>query len=299
MNNMPEPTHTGRPVFIIGGSRTGSTMLKTILSNSPEIDLTDEMHFFNLPWIRRSVASNIRKHVGDLGAPDALDKLVDMLYAGVTDSWFWSEAERLLDRDMLRRELASRPLTLRNILHAILVVHAEMRDRPRIGAKFPTHYSFTDRLLEWYPDCLLLHTTRNPKAVYASQAKKYIADDSSWVSRSFMRFRQFVHINIQITWTAMLHKRLQKLPNYRLVRYEDIVGDPETQIRSICDFLEIEFNPDMLAPKRYGSSYEKSTGVVGEGIETSSLERWQSSIHPLTARAIDLSHYRAKAIFGY
>lgn len=298
MTSDHESSSNGRPVFIIGGSRTGSTMLKTILHNSPEINLTDEMHFYSLPWLRRSVAASVRKHVGKLDTPRSLDRLMDLLYSGIMDNWFWSNAERQLDRDLLRLELSSRSLSMQNIFHAILVVHAKMRDRRRFGAKFPTHYSYSDKLLEWYPNCLLLHTTRNPKAVYASQARKYVSEDQNWFARAFLRSQQFVHINIQITWTARLHRQLRNLPNYRLVRYEDMVIDPESEIRQICDFLEIDFLPDMLTPKRYGSSYEKP-GVVGKGIETSSLERWQSSIHPLTARAIDVAHRRATRILGY
>jgi hypothetical protein len=113
-----------------------------------------------------------------------------------------------------------------------------------------------------------------------------------------MRFRQFVHINIQITWTARLHKRLKELPNYRLVRYEDMVLNPDAEIREICKFLKIEFLPEMLTPKRYGSSFEKP-GIVGEGIEQASLERWRSSIHPAAAIFIDVVHGRAKRLFGY
>lgn len=287
-----------RPVFIIGGSRTGSTMLRTILNKSPEIDLADELHFYSLPWLRQDVATNIRKQVGRLDAPGALDKLMDLLYSGASEGWFWNEVERLLDRDLLRHELSSRPLNIQNIFHAVLVVHANMRNKPRFGSKFPTHYIYTDRLLEWYPNCLLVHTTRNPKAVYASQAKKYLSDDQGWLARSYMRFRQFVHINIQLTLTARLHKRLRDLPNYRLVRYEDIVQDPLSEIQKLCAFLEIDFMPEMLSPERFGSSFEKP-GVVGEGIETSSLERWRSSIHPLTAKAIDIAHRRAIRILGY
>jgi hypothetical protein len=298
MNQNQSESGNNRPVFIIGGSRTGSTMLKTILSTSREICLNDEMLVLCPWWLRDDVATNIRKHVGPLDAPDALERLMDLLYSGVPFGWFWSEAERLLDRDMMRNELSQRPLTLQNIFHALLIVHAGARNRARIGAKFPTHYSYTDKLLEWYPNCLLLHTTRNPKAVYASQAKKYVSPDQTWLERAYMRFRQFVHINIQITWTARLHKQLCDLPNYRLVRYEDMVLNPESEIQSICEFLEIEFLPDMLTPKRYGSSFEKP-GVVGAGIEKASLQRWQSSIHPFAAKFIDAAHPRAKRAFGY
>lgn len=285
-------------MFIIGGSRTGSTMLQVIISKSPEVNLTDEMQFRAPWWLHRDLVADINKHVGPLDSEGALDRLIELLYSGIPVGWFWSASERLLDRDLLRSELSSRPLTLRSIFHSILTAHARGRNKERIGAKFPMHYSYAQQLLDWYPDCLLIHTTRNPKAVYASQAAKYVNSDQPWASRSLMRCKQFAHINIQISWTARIHKQLRHLPNYRLLRYEDLVQDPDANVRSLCDFLEIEFQPDMLSPKQFGSSYNR-IGGGREGIESSSLERWRSTISPRTANVIDACHRRASNILGY
>jgi len=289
---------SSRPVFIIGGSRTGSTMLQTILSKSPEVSITDELQFRSPWWLHRDLVSDIKSHVGPLDVTGALDRLIDLLYSGIPVGWFWSASERLLDRDMMYSELSGKPLTIRSIFHSILTVHARMRNKERIGAKFPMHYSYAQQLLDWYPNCLLIHTTRDPKAVYASQAAKYLKIDQGWTSRSLMRFKQFAHINIQITWTARIHKQLCKLPNYRLIRYEDLVLDPEPGIRQLCNFLEIEFQPEMLSPKQFGSSFD-SIGRNRQGIERSSLERWRTSISPITARTIDICHRRAIRSLGY
>jgi len=55
------------PVFIIGGSRTGSEMLKTMLSVSPDLDFADEMVVRAPWWLHKDLESSIRDHVGDLG----------------------------------------------------------------------------------------------------------------------------------------------------------------------------------------------------------------------------------------
>ena len=273
-------------------------MLRTLLANSRDLDIVDEMHFFSPRWLRRDVATHIRRHVGRLDAPGAVDKLLDLFYSGLSLNWFWNTIETQLDRDLLRNDLANRTLDMKSIFDSLLAVHAEMRDKPRIGAKFPMHYSYTHRLLEWYPNCLLLHTTRDPRAVYSSQAEKYLNEDQSWISRNFMRFRQFVHINLQITWTARLHNRLNGSANYRLVRYEDMVSNPESEIKLICDFLDIDFVPEMLQPKRFGSSYDKE-GKISHGIVKNSVDRWRTSISPSTAKFIDVVHNRAIKAFGY
>lgn len=273
-------------------------MLQVILGKSQEVSLVDEMQFRTRAWLHRDLVTDIRKRVGPLADPGALDRLMELLYSGIPEGWIWSEAERMLERGMLREELSKEPLSEQSIFDAILTTYARMRGKPRKGAKFPVHYSYTQQLLDWYPDCRLIHTTRNPKAVYASQAAKYLSPDQNALARAYMRFKQFVHINIQTSWTAHVHRKFCGLPNYTLVHYENMVIEPEQEIRRICDFLEIEFVDGMLQPQRFGSSY-KSPEQINKGIDKSSLEKWRSSISGLTAGVMDLLHPRAMRILDY
>ena len=287
-----------RPVFIIGGSRTGSTMLQVILSKSPDISITDELQFRTPFWLHRDFLQDIDTHVSPLDEEGALDRLLDLVYSGRPVGWFWSASDRLLDRDLFCEELSGKKLSPRTILDAVLRAHARQGDKKRIGAKFPMHYLYTNQLLEWYPDCLLIHTTRNPKAVYASQAAKYLKPDQGLVSRLYARFKQYVHINIQISLTARLHRQLRHRSNYRLIRYEDLVTNPESEIRALCDFVGTEFREDMLRPNQFGSSFD-GIGDNKEGIDSSSLERWRTSISWFTARTIDWLHPLAYRALGY
>ena len=273
-------------------------MLQTILSKSPEVSITDELQFRSPWWLHRDLVSDIKTHVGPLDSGGALDRLMDLLYSGIPVGWFWSASDRLLDRNMLYEELSGQQLSIRTIFDAILTVHARTRNKTHKGAKFPVHYSYAPQLLEWYPNCRLIHTTRKPKAVYASQAAKYVNSEQTWVAITFSRLKQFVHINIQISWTARLHRKLRKLPNYRLVRYEDLVLKPDSEIRQLCDFLEIEFKQEMLKPKQFGSSFD-GIGHNNEGIERSSVDRWRMSISWFAAKMIDVLHPRAYRILGY
>lgn len=286
-----------RPVFIIGGARTGSEMLKVMLGASPELDFVDELFLLCPRWLHTDLAANIRRHVGDLHDANALDRLIELFFSGIPVGWFWSVIDEKLDRDLLREELAREELSMRSILNAVMIVHSRRQGKRGFGAKFPTHYSYSEKLLEWFPDCRLLHTTRNPKATYASQGAKYIRPGSNALSRGVTRLQHFVHINIQITWTARLHGRLKGLPNYRLVRYEDVVLRPEAELREICEFLGVAFVPGMLDPPQYGSSFD--TIGARRGVDSSSLERWRTAIWPSTAYLIDLCHRSARSAFGY
>ena len=273
-------------------------MLKNILSASDEIDFVSELLLLCPRWLHKDVSSNIRKYVGDLDKPGAVDRLIQLLYFDDYHDRYWLAIKRDIDREMLREELSRDSLSIGALLRAIMVAHARMKGRPRIGAKFPLHYSYTHKLLEWFPDCQLIHTTRNPKAVYASQSAKYITPELGFAGRAYSRMQQFAHINIQITWTASLHRKFCELPNYRLLRYEDVVVEPEATLRKLCDYIGISLTENMLSPHQFGSSFQ-TIGEGRRGIDESSLELWRTSISPATAFIIDAGHRRANRMFGY
>lgn len=285
------------PTFIIGGSRTGSEMLKTMLSASPDLDFVDELFLFCPRWLHRDLASNIRAEVGDLSGLGAVDRVLELLFSGKPYGWVWGVAEEQFDRQRLRELLVQQPVSMRSIFDALMVAHAERRGKSGRGAKFPMHYSRSHQLITWYPDCRLLHTVRDPRAVYASQANKYIAPHDGYLMRAGKKLQQFLHINIQTTWTAALHKQLSTYRGYKLVRYEDVVRDPEAAMRDICEFLGVPFLDAMLSPKQYGSSYEQIRD--GHGIDQSSLEAWRDRTSGLTSRLIRAIHPRAWRLFGY
>jgi hypothetical protein len=297
-NDQAEPA-TGKrpPVFIVGGSRTGSEMLKTMLSVSPMLDFVDEMRLLMPAWLHRDLASTIDQHFGSLAKVDSAQALVELLFSGKPTGWFWSAVDSQLDRKMFAEELGQPPYRLAGLFESIMRAHARTHGKRGIGAKFPVHYSYTDRLVEWFPDCRIIHTTRHPKAVYLSQARKHGSDSRSIIAGAYSRFQQFAHINIQTTGTARLHRRFRGSANYCLVRYEDIVRSPEETLRNLCCFLQVEFLSQMLMPNQYGSSF--NTIGSARGIDPSSLDRWQEQLSPFESRLIDIFQRRSTWELGY
>jgi hypothetical protein len=285
------------PVFIIGGSRTGSEMLKTMLSASPDLNFTNELYALCPWWLHRDLRVDLRDHVGDLRKPGALDAAIALIYSGKLFGWTWRHAETELDRAMLRDELAKEPLSVESIVTGALRVNARLRNKPRQGAKFPVHYAYAPLLFEWYPTCRLIHTTRDPRAVYASQANKYLALADGTVKRAAIRAVQFAHVNIQVAWTARLHTRLCARENYRLIRYEDLLRDPEGELRKLCRFIDVEFGAAMLEPRKYGSTFESNKGQ--RGIDRDSMDAWRRHVSPATLAALRVLQGRAAKTLGY
>jgi hypothetical protein len=54
---------TSGPIFIIGGSRTGSELHRTILTHSPRIDLVEEMWLLCPSWLHTDFATHLERAV--------------------------------------------------------------------------------------------------------------------------------------------------------------------------------------------------------------------------------------------
>ncbi len=63
---------------------------------------------------------------------------------------------------------------------------------------------------------------------------------------------------LQYIWTSRLHCRYNENGNYALFRYEDLLADPEKTLGALCDFVEIDYVPQMLTPQ--GGSHQVLLG---------------------------------------
>jgi hypothetical protein len=236
--------------------------------------------------------------VGDLDKDYDVSRLVELIYSKKLCGYFWSTIDEL-DKDELTRRISASDRSLRGILGSIMELRAATSGKSRCGAKFPVHYSYADKLLEWFPDCKLLHTTRDPRAIYVSQSNKYTSGDYSAAKNAWIRYQHFSHINIQTVWTASIHRRFRARDNYMLSRYEDLLADPKKHMQAVCEFLEIDFNENMAEPTLHSNSSFNDMYGQGRGLQKSSVDSWKVRINPLADLAIKGISGRAMKLFGY
>ena len=96
---------------------------------------------------------------------------------------------------------------------------------------------------------------------------------------------------------------------YRVVRYEDLLEDPSTVVRGLCDFLGVPFLDRLLQPYDARAS-RMTSGIYGGGSrmlgdarfdEFSQLQKERASAWPITAASRPLSWrtWSVAARFGY
>jgi hypothetical protein len=101
------------------------------------------------------------------------------------------------------------------------------------------------------PDAKFIHIVRDGRAVAASKLLRAKTNIS-------LGAQQWLESNV----LGLSNQALIGEENYRIVRYEDLIRNPEKELKGICSFLEIEFDLNMLLEEREDKaedSYVKST----------------------------------------
>jgi hypothetical protein len=99
--------------------------------------------------------------------------------------------------------------------------------------KTPHHSFMWSRIARCWPDSRFIFLLRNPAAICQSwrKARPRYTDEEL-----------FTRV---LRYTGSVQEARRTLPGHT-IRYEDLVADPETEIRKVCAFLGVEFEPDML-----------------------------------------------------
>lgn len=287
------------PVFIIGCSRTGSTLLQNLLNQYSDIDILPEVQLIVPKWIHKDFEKKM-KPLKRLEKDEYIDKLIDLMYSKKLFGVFWEKIrQREIDQSYLKSLLMQCGRETEDILYAIMKAHAYSKKKNTLGAKFPVYICYANKLTKWFEKSRIIHTVRDPRGIFASQYYKRRVNKGSWIKKSKVAFLQFIHINIQYYWAARTHKYMKKDLNYFCCKYEDLVQQPEQTIRNLCDFLNIKFDPNMLEPKVILNTSFKAERKVSGSFKTSSVYAWKNRIPRLVSFFIEKLQKFSMKEFGY
>ena len=305
------PALPGEPeaIFIVGASRSGTTLMRTILERSPRIAIARENHF--LGHLRESEGARFYfRQLGDLRDDDVVRKLVELVYSGefqrrsrwreVSPFWRWLVAN-VAQADVTDRLLAA-DRTERGLFAALLRTYADKQGRPIMGEKTPAHIAYVDTLLEWFPDGRVVHMIRDPRGVFVSDLRRRrgkLRKPYSWLAR--VPGLLPTTILMQTTWVwrgaARRHTGYRKRyrDRYRLVRFEDVVRAPDETLSGLFAFLGVEVPPDPTNVKVMARGFKWGE----EGLDAGAADRWREQIGGLSNRWLKLSLGIYMKRFGY
>lgn len=278
-------------IFIVGVSRSGTTLMRRVLNSSDQIAIATENHFLGhlLPWL--GARYKFRKF-GDLTNDRNVNRLVDYIYSGeyarelklrgVSYHWDWMVTQ-VQKEDFLQRVLDS-DRSERALFVAMMQVYAEHYNVPITGEKTPIHLRYVPTLMEWFSDGKVIHMMRDPRAIFVSELRRRKAKPITFPYKHLKSidflFKCYVVLQTTIAWLESVlryaaYKR--RYPDrYRMVQFEHLVSQPEEQTRQLCDFLGIDFQTQMLKQQVVSGGFQ--TGETG--FDAKAATRWQKHIDP-------------------
>lgn len=310
-------------IFIVGLPRTGTKLMMNILENSRQKRCFIAPENFFLGRAFRAGVRQKMKKIGNLSVDANVYKLVEVMYSGKFYGAYWdglANGSLGIDREMLQQRILNSDRSDKSIYSILLQIRAdivedEITNNIIWGDKTGPHLYHVPTLLEWFPEAKIIHTFRDPRAVLASEHKKLHQKLQRQIGKSekagdklkavwlrlngpFLSLTIVLYVTIAWLYAAKLHYKYKKLypNNYYLSKFEDLVNEPIYNVKRLCEFLDLEFHPNMLNPPKIDSSYSREGGL---GFDTQTLNRWQNYLKPWMKAWLLLWGRKYLREFGY
>lgn len=209
--------------FVVGAPRSGTTMLRLMLDAHPELAIPPETYFITKAqkaW--RAAKRKPGEHE------------VEAFIDAVTNHKRWPDFH--LDADDFAARVRERnPRKIGDGVRCFYEMYAEKIDKPRWGDKTPFYVRKMDLIHRVLPEARFVHIIRDGRAVALSIKDLWFGPDTIEGCAEF--------------WVARLDEaraKARELPHYLEIIYEDLVRDPEPNLRKIADFIEIPFDERMV-----------------------------------------------------
>jgi hypothetical protein len=268
-----------RPVFIAGPDRSGTTLMFAILASHPDLCMVR----------RTNVWRYFDGRYGSLGRPENFERCL-------SDMVRYRRMRHLApDADRIRREFSAGSRTYGRLFALFYEHHAERSMQPRWGDKSLHTEHYADRIFAEFPYATVVHMMRDPRDRYASVRRRN-GGDLSRVGAATARWLESARA---------ARRNLRRHPGrYLVVRYEDLVSEPEPTVRRVCDFIGAPFTAEMLSlnglPELRDSGGNSSFGDMTPGsISTNAIGRFRDALRPDECAFIELVARRDMQAFGY
>ena len=260
-----EPRMADAPVFVVGVARSGTTLLSAMLSAHTRLDCGPESRFFAR---YRHLDARARERLLDpmTWPRPAVDFIASLRNQGHPITELFG-----LTLPDIGTFLADREPSLAAMLESLTVLHAEQAGKARWMEKTPRHLLMTDTLRASWPDAYIVRIVRDPRDVALSLAGMPFAKES--VVGNLVRVDQDDRAS---------RGRIEADPRAMTLRYEDLVTEPERELRRVCDFIGEAYEPAMLDSRETAGSvaadHEWWKESVSGPLTTASVGRWREEM---------------------
>jgi hypothetical protein len=289
------------PVFIVGPSRSGTSMLREMLNQHPELWITRETHYFDdlRPRLRERA-----RHTLSVEDRERCEAYFQRLGIGPYGRSTGSGVDAT-SLEELRNGASKLGGSADAYFEAYCTGRAALQEKPRWGEKTPRHVYRIADLKAAFPDARIICLVRDPRAVAASYRNWKRNDPSREEIQTAAADRRRIQRSYNVVlhallWRSAMVAAVRALEEYgresvRLQQYERLVSEPQKSLRALSGWLRLDYVDAMVDVPVIHSSY----GLQGQGVTTAVIDRWQHKLPATEVAVIQSSCRRLMNRFGY
>lgn len=240
-------------IFIVGNSRSGTTMLGRMLGLHSRVHTFGELHFFEQLVHAEDLQPGVAwpRDRARLLVERLLTRIRNGFFAAFHPGRYHKDAEAVLD--------TARSLAPAALYAAVLQQEALAAGKPIPCEQTPRYLFFAEEILATFPEARIVNMIRDPRDVLLSQRSKwkrrFLGGSVIPVREALRAWSNFHPWLVSRLWVSSVD-RAAKLEGDRFtsLRFEDLLQAPERELRRLCDFLGLEPDPRMLEVPQIGSS---------------------------------------------
>ena len=213
-----------QPLIILGVGRSGTTLLRVMLDRNTTLAIPYETFFVPQLAHRHGRRPSIDEFVDDLGR---LRTLYD-----------WG----IRPEDV--RPRLREGMTTSEAIVAIFETYAQRQGKPRWGDKTPLYMQQLPLLERLFPDALWVHLVRDGR----DAALSFLELPEGFSGKTWAQPRTVAQFAARWRTEILAARRLGRHAGSRYLelRYEDLVAEPERELRRVCDHASLPWEDGML-----------------------------------------------------
>jgi hypothetical protein len=286
-----------RPFFVIGSPRSGTTLLRLMLTAHPQLVVPPECGF--VTWLHPAFGAWRAAEFGDSTHRSRFATAV--CEARKFETW------NLAARDVA--EAVSGSTTYAEACASVYRLYAARRGKPTAvwGDKNNYYLSQITLLKTIFPASRVIHIVRDGRDVTCSCREVMSADSSS-------PYRPSLPVRLEEAaerWANDIRAIRSQLAALRAddsieLRYEDLVCEPTRELPRLCAWLGVDFAPEMLSFHALNESEQLEPSVTMdwkrrtlEPPSAATVGRYRTSLTPVEIEAFSRIAGPLLARYGY
>ena len=309
------------PYYMVTGMfRSGTTMLARMLHANPHIICASDPYAPIFKSYRNTHVKNLGAKV-NMDAPLQdyyFDKKQYELFKDMRESDFNTKLN-IEDISQLREKVKSHCEPYSPMIHdhiellsgdtyaeifrsgmSVIEKSYNKNDIKAVGFKDVWVGEFSRHFLNLGDDTKVIHLVRDPRSVIASNFASGSRYPLIFLARQWRKLAS-------LAWLDNSSSNRVKL-----IRFEDLLSEPQMVAKDICEFLEVNYSDDMIDPQKYkdgsGKPWRQNTSYKpseadnkkkGQSFNLTAIDKWKKTLSNELLELIDKLCFYEMKLLGY